>query len=418
MSATILQLHHREAFERTVTRALAGGAGAGLIHLATLRVGLPLPLAWLVPAAVVLACAQGDRWDRILLGGLGVLLTALPYALGMASGWTVACSAAAAGALLVRARLSERGEKGQVAEARPTLVHFALGAVLSAGLTLAGSEVARVFSARLSDLATPALLGASVAGGILGLFVGLSAVAAHLGLSADPVEARAEELLPRLAGDFRMLCERALSLYRQCGQSLALLPREPAREELARTLARITRDAVELASEWAGVESQLEERAQAELQAEREDLERSARASTDAVARRQLELAAASLAEEVEHLGELKGRRERILARLRAEVALLERARVALLSLRSGQAQLKAAELSALARRFRSLSSVQWEEGQALDAVATQAALSVTPSVHGAPAAPVSAEAIPAVEPLAPVEGAATAEVPARVRES
>ena len=418
MSATILQLHHREAFERTVTRALAGGAGAGLIHLATLRVGLPLPLAWLVPAAVVLACAQGDRWDRILLGGLGVLLTALPYALGMASGWTVACSAAAAGALLVRARLSERGEKGQVAEARPTLVHFALGAVLSAGLTLAGSEVARVFSARLSDLATPALLGASVAGGILGLFVGLSAVAAHLGLSADPVEARAEELLPRLAGDFRTLCERALSLYRQCGQSLALLPREPAREELARTLARITRDAVELASEWAGVETQLEERAQAELQAEREDLERSARASTDAVARRQLELAAASLAEEVEHLGELKGRRERILARLRAEVALLERARVALLSLRSGQAQLKAAELSALARRFRSLSSVQWEEGQALDAVATQAALSVTPSVHGAPVAPVSAEAVPAVEPLAPVEGAATAEVPARVRES
>ncbi len=418
MSATILQLHHREAFERTVTRALAGGAGAGLIHLATLRVGLPLPLAWLVPAAVVLACAQGDRWDRILLGGLGVLLTALPYALGMAPEWTVACSAAAAGALLVRARLSERGEKGQVAEARPTLIHFGLGAVLSAGLTLAGSEVARVFSARLSDLATPALLGASVAGGILGLFVGLSAVAAHLGLSADPVEARAEELLPRLAGDFRMLCERALSLYRQCGQSLAVLPREPAREELARTLARITRDAVELASEWAGVESQLEERAQAELQAEREDLERSARASTDAVARRQLELAAASLAEEVEHLGELKGRRERILARLRAEVALLERARVALLSLRSGQAQLKAAELSALARRFRSLSSVQWEEGQALDAVATQAALSVTPSVPGAPVAPVSAEIVPALEPLAPVEGAATAEAPARVRES
>jgi hypothetical protein len=408
MSATILQLHHREAFERTVTRALAAGAGAGLLHLATMRVGLPLPLAWLVPAAVVLACAQGDRWDRILLGGLGLLLTALPYALGMAPGWTVACSAAAAGALLVRARLSERGEKGQVAEARPTLVHFGLGAALSAGLTLAGIEVAKVFSARLADLATPALLGAGVAGGIVGLFVGLSAVAAHLGLSADPVEARAEELLPRLAGDFRTLSERALSLYRQCGQSLALLPREPAREELARTLARITRDAVELASEWAGVEAQLEERAQAELQAEREDLERSARASTDAVARRQLELAAASLAEEVQHLGELKGRRERILARLRAEVALLERARVALLSLRSGQAQLKAAELSALARRFRSLSSVQWEEGQSLDAVATQAALSVTPPVE--PIAP--------IEPPASVDGTTVSEPSSRVRQS
>ncbi|MCE9666720.1 hypothetical protein LY474_02740 [Myxococcus stipitatus] len=388
MNATILQLHHREAFERTVTRAIAAGAGAGLVQLVSTRVGLPVPLSWLVPAAVVLACARGDRWDRLLLGGLGVGLTALPYALGMAPAWTVASGAAVAGALLVRARLSERGAEGQVAEARPTLFHFGLGGALGAGLCLAGLEVARVFAARLADMATPALLAAGVTGGILGLFVGLSAVAAHLALSADPVEARAEELIPRLAGDFRTQCERALSLYRQCGQSLALLPREPAREELARTLARITRDAVELAAEWAGVEAQLEERAQAELQAEREELERSARATTDVVARRQLEAAAASLAEEVERLGELKQRRERILARLRAEVALLERARVALLSLRSGQAQLKAAELSALARRFRALSSVQWEEGQGLDTVATQASLAHIPPVQPAEEGP------------------------------
>lgn len=383
MNATLLQLHHREAFEQTVTRALTAGAGAGVLHLAMTRLGVPLPLVWMVPAAVVLGCARGDKWDRGLLGGLGVLLTALPYALGMAPGWTVAFSAAAAGALLVRSRLSDRGEDGQVADARPTLFHFGLGAALCAGLTLGGLEVARVFAARLADLATPALLGAGAVGGILGLFVGLSSVAAHLALSADPVEARVEALLPQLSGDFHALTERALRLYRQCGQSLALLPREPAREELARTLGRMTRDAAELASEWAGVEAQLEERAQAELQAEREDLERSARACTDPVARRQLEVAAASLAEEVERLGSLKHRRERILARLRAEVAQLERARVALLSLRSGQAQLKAAELSALARRFRALSSVPWEEGQAMDAMASQASLGISAVIQG-----------------------------------
>ncbi len=383
MSATLLHLHHREAFEQTVTRALTAGAGAGVLHLATSGLGLPVPLAWLVPAAVVLGCARGDKWDRVLLGGLGVLLTALPYALGMAPGWTVAFSAAAAGALLVRSRLGDRGEDGQVADARPSLIHFGLGAALSAALTLGGLEVSRIFAARLADLAAPALLGAGVAGGILGLFVGLSAVAAHLALSADPVEARVEALLPQLSGDFQALTERALRLYRQCGQSLAMLPREPAREELARTLGRMTRDAAELASEWAGVEAQLEERAQAELQAERDELERSARASTDAIARRQLELAAASLGEEVERLGLLKQRRERILARLRAEVALLERARVALLSLRSGQAQLKAAELSALARRFRALSSASWEEGQAMDAVAAQATMATSPAIQG-----------------------------------
>ncbi len=225
-------------------------------------------------------------------------------------------------------------------------------------------------------LSTPVLLAAGATGAVVGLFVGLSSVAAHLALASDPVEARCEELLPQLSGDFHTLAQRALTTYRQCGQSLAQLPREPAREELARTLSRMTQEAVELASEWAGVEAQLEERAQTELRAERDELLKAAQASTDAVARRQLEFAAASLGEEVERLGELKQRRERILARLRAQVAQLDRARVALLSLRSGHAQLKAAELSALARRFRTLSTSQLEEGQVMDAVAAQATLS------------------------------------------
>jgi hypothetical protein len=59
-------------------------------------------------------------------------------------------------------------------------------------------------------------------------------------------------------------------------------------------------------------------------------------------------------------------------------VAQLDRARVALLSLRSGHAQMKAAELSALTRRFRALASVQIEEGQVMDAVAAQATLAQT----------------------------------------
>ncbi|XXF75953.1 hypothetical protein P2318_23230 [Myxococcaceae bacterium GXIMD 01537] len=393
MSATVLQLHHRESFERTVTRALAAGAGAGVLRLAASSVGLPVPLAYLAAAATVVASAKGDKWDRILLSGLGVLVPALPYALGMAPAWELGFSAAATGALLVRAHLSERGEEGQVGERRPTVVNFLLGAGLCAALTLGGVEIARVLAARLAQVAAPMLLTAGLAGAVVGLFIGLSAISAHLALSADPVEARCEELLPRLSGDFRTLCERALTLYRQCGQSLALLPREPAREELARTLARMTRDAVELASEWAGVESQLEEHAHAELQAERDGLLRSARASTDAVARRQLEFAAASLTEELARLEELKLRRERILARLRAEVAQLDRARVSLLSLRSGHAQLKAAELSALARRFRALSTSQFEEGQVMEAVATQAVLE-----QPAPAAPEQALAV--MEPV------------------
>ncbi|HEX8702038.1 MAG TPA: hypothetical protein VF815_24625 [Myxococcaceae bacterium] len=398
MSATVLQLHHREVFERNVTRALAAGAGAGLVHLGASAVGLPVPLAYLVIAGTVLAVARGDKWDRLLLSGLGVLLPALPYLMGMAPAWTAGLSAAVAGALLVRAHLNERGADSQVAERRPTVINYVLGAGLCAGLSLGGAEVARVIATRLADLSTPALLAAGATGAVVGLFVGLSSVAAHLALASDPVEARCEELLPQLSGDFHTLAQRALTTYRQCGQSLAQLPREPAREELARTLSRMTQEAVELASEWAGVDAQLEERAQTELRAEREELLRAAQASTDAVARRQLESAAASLGEEVERLGELKQRRERILARLRAQVAQLDRARVALLSLRSGHAQLKAAELSALARRFRSLSTSQLEEGQVMDAVAAQATLAQLE-----PVAPVASVALSTEAPAPPV---------------
>ena len=98
---------------------------------------------------------------------------------------------------------------------------------------------------------------------------------------------------------------------------------EPAREELARTLQRLTKDAVEVAAEWAGVETQLEDDTVKELEKEVLDLTRSAAASKDAVAKRQLEIAAASLREELDRLGELKNKRERILAACVAALCFL-----------------------------------------------------------------------------------------------
>src|SRR5207249_3024307 len=128
----------------------------------------------------------------------------------------------------------------------------------------------------------------------------------------DPVEARCEELIPQLQGEFQDLARRALDLYRHAGESLASLPRDPAREELARTLQRMTKDAVELAAEWAGVEVQLQDETAKELNKEVAELHKSAAEAKDPVARRQLELAAASLKEEVDRLADLRLKRERI----------------------------------------------------------------------------------------------------------
>ena len=220
----VLQLHHRESFERNVARIVGAGAIAGALHALAGRAGLAFPLPTLVLTAAVLAAAGGDRWDRGLLVVLGVVLPALPHAFGLNAAWTLGLAGALTGGLLVRAHLCQRGVDGGVADSRPTQLHLALGALAAAALTLAGWQVAQVLGLRLEELETPGPLVGVVTGAVLALFVGLSSLAAHVGLTPDPVEARAAELLPRLSSVLHEPVSRALSTYRSCGTLLATLP--------------------------------------------------------------------------------------------------------------------------------------------------------------------------------------------------
>src|SRR5262249_38725017 len=142
---------------------------------------------------------------------------------------------------------------------------------------------------------------------------------------------------------------------------------------LARTLGAVTRDVAELAADWSGVEAQLAEGAEQQLASQPSDLEKSARSTQDPIARGQLELAARSLREENSRVRDLATHRERIVARMKAQVALLERARVALIGLRSGRAQLKAAELAAVSRKLTALSALQSDAAKAADEIASAA---------------------------------------------
>ena len=367
----VLQLHHREDFERNVTRALVAGAGAGAVAFLTTRLHVPVPLSFLALAATSLACVRGDKMDRLMLAGLSLVLPALPWLFGLAQGWTIAFAGAAAGALMVKSRLAEKGEEGSVGADRPGALHYGLTALATAGLALAGTEVARVLELRLGQLAAPFLLTSVVAGATVALFAGIGSIAAHVALKSDPVEARFDELLPILSSQFQEQAQKAMSTYRQCGQSLAALPREPAREDLARTVQKLTRDALELAGEWAGVESQLHEETHRDLAAQVADLQKSARESKDHVARRQLELAAQSLVEELGRLEEMKLKRERVVARLKSQVALLERAKVALIGMRSSQASVRAAEMTAVSRKLSALAVAQADEAKLAHEVAT-----------------------------------------------
>ena len=376
-NTAVIQLQHREAFERNVTRALAAGAGAGVLAFLAQRFQLPVPLSFLALVATSLACVRGDRFDRMLLIGMSVLLPALPWLFGFSTAWTVGLAGAAAGALMVKARLAERGEEGSVGADRPGALHYAGTALATGGLAVAGTEVAKILSSRLQDLATPTVLNFAASGVVIALFAAIGSLASHIALKSDPVEARCEELIPTLSDEFAAQITRALALYRQAGLQLAALPRDTAREELARTLQKLTRDAAELAAEWAGVEAQVHENAHADLQKEIEELQRSAKAARDMVAKQQLQAAAASLTEELGRLGELRLKRERVLARLKSQVALLERARVALIGMRSTHATVRAAEMSAVARKLNALAVSQGDEAKLAHEVATSAELGV-----------------------------------------
>src|SRR5438445_10059452 len=99
-NTAVIQLQHREAFERNVTRALAAGAGAGVLAFLMQRLQFQVPLAFLALVATSLACVRGDRFDRMLLVGMSVLLPAVPWVFGFSAAWSVALAGAAAGALM------------------------------------------------------------------------------------------------------------------------------------------------------------------------------------------------------------------------------------------------------------------------------------------------------------------------------
>jgi hypothetical protein len=140
------------------------------------------------------------------------------------------------------------------------------------------------------------------------------------------------------------------------------------------------------------------------------DLRASAASARDGVARQQLTQAAASLTEELDRLGEVELKRERVVAKVRSQVALLERARVALIGMRSSHATVRAAELAAVARKLDAQALGQADEARLAHEVATSVELAAAEAVAADAASRRQlASASPALERVVPVEAPAVA---------
>ncbi|MDC0712120.1 hypothetical protein POL68_26880 [Stigmatella sp. ncwal1] len=342
--APSLHLLHREDFERRTLRALVGGAAMGLLAALAERIHLPLHPGFAVIAAALAGARPRPGTQGLLWVGVP-LLSALPYLFQVDAPVPQALSGAIAAALV--------GWMGPGGDRLGKPTEVTAGAVAAGALVPLGMYVQQVLDARFFPQG--GLLGALVGFSAVALFWSVGTLASHVTVHVDAVESRGSLLEDRVGGEAKTLLERTRSLYRQC-QTLALkMPSGPGRDELVGVLQKMANESFTLAESHAELETQLAAVVPQDVETQVEQLRQRAAATEDAGARRQLELAASSLGEELNRLNLLARKRSRLLAQFHAQVALLERARMSLVGVAGTEASAKGAQAAHLAQRLAAL---------------------------------------------------------------
>ncbi|MCK8501516.1 autophagy-related protein 17 [Myxococcus fulvus] len=351
--ALSLQFLHREEFESRTLRALGGGACMGIFAALALRLWAPFEpvvrltlepgyFAVLGAALAAARTAKGGGW------GLRAALTVLPvFPFLFSAPWPLAQSVAGC----IAAALVTWLGHGREQPGAP--VPVALSAAAAGVLTPVGLYVQQVLDARL--LGDTTLLSLVVGYACVALFWSIGTLPSHLVLHTDAVEARGKALQGTLSGEAKELTTRALGLYQQCKTSALRLPASPGRQELLGVVEKMASESFSLAEAHAGLTAQLDSVVAHDVDAQVKELRARAAATQDTVARRQLELAASSLGEELNHLDALGRKQERLLAQLHAQVALLERARVSFVGAQGHELGTKGEQAAQLARRLKGL---------------------------------------------------------------
>lgn len=351
-----LEQRDHGSFHGTVMRSVVGaGTGALIADLACRLGGSPIESSKLF---VILAAAgafagiavRGRRWlTGAIGGGLGVLGS---FAASLAAQWAP-FSAAILGASA--APVLGEGESPK----RKLVTALAAGAFGYAGLHVA--EV--ILQAGVFGALVPGPLAVAAAGATAGLFIGLASAPRHLVRSPDPVEDAYAVALATRDGEIHELLERALHIHRAVRAELDVRGRDrdgfALEAQVGEQLMRILR----IAEHCRRIDHDLSGDAMYRLEDRIAVLEQKAGATLDPSARATYEQALGSLDAQREALRRLGDGRERVVARLHVNVALLEKLRISLLQLRSADAERWGAESSPVAEALEEL-------GRELDATA------------------------------------------------
>ena len=326
-------------FEGTVARAVCGaGAGAMLAHLVSNAVSQAPPFTMVVTFLLAGALtAVGAKKRRLLGGGVGAVLGLLGGLLHGQYGtqWPL-FAAMFVGALA--APILARGESN---------ARMAATGLFSGLMTFAGLFVANVLYSKgifAGWMAEP--LGTALAGGSAGLFLGLGAAPRHLKRAADRVESAYAALVGRVEGELRELLEQTLSVYRAVCSDLSGPHQNSRRKELQSEVSTMALRILAICERCQEIESNVGKNPEEDFEARIAELEEKANAATDQTARDTLRRAIETFEDQRQAVMAIVQGRERVVAQLHANVALLQKIHLSLIHLQSSEADRAGAEMT------------------------------------------------------------------------
>jgi hypothetical protein len=203
---------------------------------------------------------------------------------------------------------------------------------------LAASLVVRAFTTTEALSFLPSGVAAMVEGATSGLIIGVASIGRHCGRIAPPVDAELRALADE--SELGQLLGRAATAYRDAVGAIGdeAPAARAAADEMMRKMARFGR-------RWRELEAEAGRSLPADLNERRLLVGRRLEASSDPLARVELERAREALSAQLAYLKEIHSGRERAVARLEHQVATLERLRLAALRHRSADATRLGAEL-------------------------------------------------------------------------
>lgn len=343
-----LAFRDHESFQRVTGRAVAGGAAGGLVAhglagLAGASDFFPLLVMMTTAGALGLVGARLGGWLRGAQGAaLGLIGALLHFACTPQWPWL--------GALLLGAAAAPILAKGEAAE------KMAVTGAVTGLLAFAGLYVANVLQAHgvLTGF-MPAPLATAAAGGAAGLFLGLGSAPRHIGPAEEPVESAYLRALDEVNGELQDILQRSLTIYRAIRSDLSQRNGK-TEQQLGSRVSDLSMRILRIAEQCRTIEQDLGAAPAKELEDRIEQLQKKAAASTDAAAKKTFQTAIASLDHQRDAVESISRGLERVLARLHANVALLEKVRFSLVHARSADAERFGGEASPLAETIDELS--------------------------------------------------------------